>query len=173
MSNTRGVAEWTGLVLLCGAAALGCARAPARLEPPARQAVNEARGRCPTDLNQAQVALQRRSDGEAVLFWTLDDSQRTALHERVAAVGRALSVTHAAVARDGGLIRHAPLPVAELRETPSPSGYGLQLVIRAAGADRAAVHADIKDHLRMWAAGECPELRGMQLAARAGARVDR
>jgi hypothetical protein len=154
------------------AAALGlglgaCSHHQAKLDPPAAQAVNAARGICPTDLNQSEVIVEKRSDGYALVFRTEDDSQRFALYDRVKKLGGKLSVTHVAVDKDGELIQHAPAGVPELLEAPSyPSpGYAVELRFHAPEGDRDALHSELQDHLRMWHNGECPEMRDQTLRA--------
>jgi hypothetical protein len=146
------------------------------MEPPAKQAVNEARGICPTDLNQSLVVVEPRSDGYALVFRTEDDSQRFALYDRVKKLGATLSAVHPAVDREGELIRHAPAGTPELLEAPkNPSpGYAVELLFRVPADRLPALKADLEDHIRMWQQGECPEMRDQSLrAAVKGPKEDR
>jgi hypothetical protein len=146
------------------------------MEPAAKHAVDQARGICPTDLNQSQVVVEQRTDGYALVFRTEDDSQRFALYDRVKKLGATLSTAHPAVDKDGELIRHTPAGTPELLEAPkNPSpGYAVELLFRVP-ADRVGVlKADLEDHVRMWQQGECPEMRDQSLrAAVKGRREDR
>jgi hypothetical protein len=157
--------------------ALGaCSHAQAPMEPAAKQAVNEARGICPTDLNQSQVVVEKRSDGYVLVFRTEDDSQRFALYDRVKKLGEKLSVAHFAVDKDGELIRHTAAGTPELLEAPkNPSpGYAVELLFRVPADRRDALKADLEDHVRMWQQGECPEMRDQSMrAAVKGPREDR
>jgi hypothetical protein len=144
---------------LGGAALGGCSHSRMAMDARSKQAVNEARGRCPTDLNQSDVALEKRPDGFAVVFRTLDDSQRFALYDRAKAEGKALSVAHNTVNAQGQLIKHAGLPAPVLEESPtSQPGYAVQLTVPTPADQRDVIKSDLEDHLRLWLAGECPEL---------------
>jgi hypothetical protein len=151
-------------------AAGACSHGQPKLDAPAREAVNETRGLCPTDLNQSRAALEKRPDGYALIFQTDDESQRIALHQRVKALGEALAAPHQAVNSRGEVIDHPGLPgTPELLEQPSASpGYALQLQVKAPEDQRDALKADLEDHLRLWLNGECPELKGTNLRASAG-----
>jgi hypothetical protein len=167
--------------LACVAGALGACshtQAPAAA-PEAKQAVNETRGQCPTDLEQSQAALETRSDGFALVFTTRDDSQREALYDRARALAAALATPHHAVNSQGQLIDHPAVPsTPEVREHPfSTPGHAVELVINAPAEQRAALKSDLEDHLRLWLSGECPELSDRPLRASAPTdprqRVDR
>jgi hypothetical protein len=163
----RGILSCAAIV---GAALGACAHTSTTTEPAATRAVDATRGLCPTDLNQARAALEPRPEGFALVFATDDESQRVALHERVKAVGQALAGPHQAVNAGGELVQHPAVPTSpELREQPAPSpGYAVQLVIAAPEDQRAALKSELDDHLRLWLAGECPELRGSHLSASTG-----
>jgi hypothetical protein len=153
------------------AAAGGCTHTQAPpMEAPAKAAVNETRGLCPTDLNQTRAALQKRDDGYALIFETDDESQIIVLQERVKALGEAIAGPHQAINAKGELIEHPGVPsTPELLEQPVASpGRGVQLLIKAPEDQRAALKADLEDHLRLWLNGECPELKGTTLRASAG-----
>jgi hypothetical protein len=159
------------LVALTTLAAAGaCSHTQPRMEAPAREAVNATRGLCPTDLNQARAALEKRDDGFALIFQTDDESQRIALHERVKALGDALAAPHQTVNSKGEIIDHPGLASApELLEQPTASpGYGVQLRIKAPQEQREVLKSQLEDHLRLWLNGECPELKGTTLRASAG-----
>jgi hypothetical protein len=147
---------------LGGVAMAGCSHSQLKLDDRSQQAVSEAHGRCPTDLNQAEVALEKLPDGYAVVFRTRDDSQRFALFDRAKAEGEALSVAHNSINASGQLVKHTALPVATLEESPKDeTGYGVRLAMHdTSGASdaRDQIKSDLEDHLRLWASGECPEL---------------
>lgn len=144
---------------LGGAALGGCSHSQGTMDARSKQAVNEARGRCPTDLNQTDVALEKLPDGYAAVFRTRDDSQRFALYDRAKATGEALSVAHYSVGSSGELIKHAALPPATLEESPTPQpGYAVRLALHASPDQRDTIKSDLDDHLRLWLSGECPEL---------------
>jgi hypothetical protein len=165
MTNIKALTR--GMSLLCLLGACSHTTTPP-LQPAAKQAVNETRGACPTDLNQSQAAIEPRPDGYALVFQTPDDSQRFALYDRAKALGAVLSAPHPAVNASGQLIQHPGTPsVPELRESPMSPGYGVELVINAPADQRKVLKADLDDHLKMWLAGECPEMTNGQLSASA------
>jgi hypothetical protein len=143
-----------GLVMLLITSA--CGHSGGKLEPPARAAVTETRGLCPTDLNQAQMVVREGSDSVAVGFRTHDPSKVEEISRRAAEMGEALASVHPAVGGQGQLVQHAPAPKPELRELADGTGNGVELLFRTSGHQKAALLANLNDHERMWRRGECP-----------------
>jgi hypothetical protein len=171
MSTTKGSWYLVAALVLCG-----CAHKQAPLEPAAKQAVNETRGICPTDLNQSEVVVDKRSDGYALVFRTRDDSQRFALHDRAIRLAKAMAEPHPAIDKQGELVMHTAAGSAEVLEAPmNPDvGYGVEIVFHVPADRSDALRADLDDHLRMWRNGECPELRDPSLRAQVkGPKEDR
>jgi hypothetical protein len=136
----------------------------AATEPAAQQAIDETRGRCPTDLNETQVSISERSDAIRVLFATTDPSQRDELRRRVGEVGSALEKVHPSVNAEGKVVQRLPAPRVELRERAlagsTPTQYGWELFINAPAGDvHRRVRADLDEEMRHWRQGECPMLR--------------
>jgi hypothetical protein len=145
------------------ATTIGCAHrsAPAP-EPAAKQAIDDTRGLCPTDLNDTQVVVADDAQEVRVMFFTNDPSQTEALHRRVVGLGKALANVHPAVTSKGERVNHVALPAPELREAPgstNPPRSGWELVMRVPpGMTKDQLRADLDDDVRMWRLGECPEL---------------
>jgi hypothetical protein len=169
---------WTGCVsLVAGLTLTACTHgqqgqvAKAVEEPAAKEAVNETRGRCPTDLNQTQVALSEEAETVRVIFVTSDPSQKEELHRRVIEVGNALDDVHPSVNAAGQLIEHLPTPTPQVREkavgNASPSQSGYELVISSPNPEvHQRVRADLDEEVRQWRKGECPILRDAPLTSR-------
>jgi hypothetical protein len=109
------------------------------------------------------VALEKRPDGYALIFFTADDSQRFALYDRVKEMGKVLSGVHSAVNTRGQLVQHPAMATPpELLESPArgpgSTGFGVELVLRAEPDQRDALKGDLEDHLRLWNEAECPEM---------------
>jgi hypothetical protein len=157
------------------AALMGCSHGQAakpRAEGSvAEAAINETRGRCPTDLNETQVALSDKADTIRIIFITSDASQKGELLRRVSEVGNALEKVHPAVDAQGQIVQRLPTPRVELREKAlngvTPSQYGWELVINTPGGEvHRRVRADLDDEMRQWRKGECPILRDEPMVAR-------
>jgi hypothetical protein len=155
------------LYLAAAAVLCGCALKQAPLEPAAKQAVNETRGLCPTDLNQSDVLVEKRSDGWGLIFRTRDDSQRFALHDRAIRTAIALAEPHPAINEHGDLVRHTSAGSAEVLEAPiNPNvGYAVEIIFHTPPNRSDSLKSELDDHIRMWRAGECPELRDPALRA--------
>jgi hypothetical protein len=173
MSSWRmvvGVA-WVGLL----AAACGH-DPPAVPDPAAREAMMATRGRCPTDLNDTQVAMSERSGQLRLIFLTNDPSQNEELYRRVRELGDAMASVHPTVNRKGELVQSVALPPTELRESAlaggSPSRRGWELVMHPAEQERPALKASMKDRVRLWRRGECPELRDEPIGPRPEPNTD-
>ena len=132
MKDLAGSLAAGALLLVVAGCSQRQAAAPA-LEPAAKQAVDVTRGKCPTDLNQTQVAMTEKDDSLRLIFLTSDPSQNEELHRRVTEVGSALADVHPAVDREGKVVQHVPTPKAERRQaavtSTSPSQQGWELEI--------------------------------------------
>jgi hypothetical protein len=164
-----------GAILM--AAAGGCGHKQAPREPEAREAVAATRGRCPTDLNETQVAISEQADRVRLIFVTNDPSQNEELYRRVTELGNALANVHPVVNDQGELVKHAPVPKPELREAAvaagSPPRYGWELVMHPGDAQaKAELKSSLEDRARLWRQGECPELRGQPIGPRPEPHTD-
>jgi hypothetical protein len=173
MSRWRMVAglAWGGLM------AAGCGHdSPVVPDPAAREAMVATRGRCPTDLNDTQVAMTERSGQLRLIFLTNDPSQNEELYRRVRELGNAMSSVHPMVNRQGELVQSVALPPTELRESPlaggSPSRRGWELVMYPGEQERPSLKASMKDRVRLWRRGECPELRDEPIGRRPEPNTD-
>jgi hypothetical protein len=168
-----------GSMAFAGVAAAGCGhnKSGSPREPEAKQAVAETRGRCPTDLNETQVAVNEKDDRVRLIFMTSDPSQNEELYRRVTELGNALANVHPMVNERGELVKQAPMPKPELREAAmtsgSPSRYGWELVMQASDEQsRQALKTSLDDRVRLWRQGECPELRDQPVGPRPDPQTD-
>jgi hypothetical protein len=162
---------WGGLV------AAACGHDPPVVpDPDAWEAMVATRGRCPTDLNDTQVAMTERSGQLRLIFLTNDPSQNEELYRRVRELGDAMANVHPTVNRQGELVESVALPPTELRESAlaggSPSRRGWELVMYPDDQERRALKASMKDRVRLWRRGECPELRDEPIGPRPEPNVD-
>jgi hypothetical protein len=160
---------WGGLL----AAACGH-NPPVGLDPAARQAILATRGRCPTDLNDTQVAVSERAGKLHVVFLTNDPSQSEELYRRVRELGDAMVNVHPTVNREGELVASVPLPRTELRESGLGGTYSRawELVMYPEDQERRALKASMNDRARQWTRGECPELRDEPIGPRPAPHVN-
>jgi hypothetical protein len=154
--NMWGAGIGCSLVVAVGLGVMGCSHnQPMKAE--ARQAVNQTRGLCPTDLNQAQMIVREGPDEVAVAFRSPDETKIEEISRRAAEIGEALASVHPAINDSGELIQHTPASKPELRELADPGGgRGVELVFRPAPGQKTTLLANLNDHERMWRRGECP-----------------
>jgi hypothetical protein len=173
--------RWRRIVARSGCGALlvlvACGHdQPVVQDPAARAAMVATRGRCPTDLNDTQVAMTERSGQLRLIFLTNDPSQNEELYRRVHELGDAMAGVHPMVNRQGQLVHSAPLPPTEMRESAlaggSPSRRGWELVMFPAAEERQSLKASMKDRVRLWRRGECPELRDEPIGPRPEPNTD-